>query len=174
MVTNPKQSYGSRFVVRDDGTNDPEKSERIWAMEILGKHGTMYPYGYDGTLAVRVESRRLAKKLEAMGYQVRQRGDWEVVFLFPLKDFELIAGLVGARKRRQLGPEARAKLVERLKGAQNGALPPLSKPVKVPEEGPSQAPGHVFRPQKTPDTRSDPKTPFLRGLVALPKAQREP
>lgn len=120
-VTNLQKKYGNKYKVVDDGTNDPCRAERVWCQEIRGRHGAIYPYGHDGTLAVRNESRKenirtspRAKQLEREGLKVIQRGDWEIVFKFEPARIDYIADLIKAKKKRHLSPEQRAKAIEAL------------------------------------------------------------
>ena len=119
-VTNLQENYGSKYKVVDDGTNDPCRAERVWCQEIRGKYGAIYPYGYDGSLAVRIEAKTKvknnarAKKLESEGFPVIQLGDCEIVFKFEPARFDYIAELIKARKRRHLSPEQRAKAMAAL------------------------------------------------------------
>ncbi|OGS08031.1 MAG: hypothetical protein A2270_03020 [Elusimicrobia bacterium RIFOXYA12_FULL_51_18] len=103
---------GDKYKVFDDGTDDSCRAERVGCQEIRGRYGAIYAYS-DDTLAVRAESRRVGKKIESLGYKVCQRGDFEVVLLFPLTDFGKIAAIIKAQKRRQINPEQRTLLVAR-------------------------------------------------------------
>ena len=138
-MINLRQFCGDRYRVVDDGTDDSDRSERIGCQEIRGKHGAIYPYGRNGSLAVRVESSRIAARVEALGLKVIQRGDFETVFLFESKQLKEIAAMIQAQKRRQLSPEEKAKLVARLKGSQKQVEAVDSKPALVPEGGSSRS-----------------------------------
>ena len=112
---NLEEAYGQRYVVVDDGTNDSSRAERPWCMEIRGKYGAIYPYGYDGRLAVRVDAKNLWKRFDAMELPVVQHGQIEKVYLFHAGSLDVIATMIQAKRRRQISPEMRAKLAERLK-----------------------------------------------------------
>lgn len=134
-----RELFGERYRVVDDGTDDCDRSERLGCQEIRGKHGTIYPYGRNGSLAVRVESSRISARIESLGLKVIQRGDFETVFLFDPKQLNKIAALIQAQKRRQLSAEEKAKLVARLKGGQKRVAVVDSKAVLVPEGGSSRS-----------------------------------
>lgn len=108
-MMNLKQTFGSRYQVWDDGTNDPDRSQRPWCQEIPGRLGVIYPYSHDGTLAVRSESAWASRRLADLGLVLRQKGDFEAVFLFPPSRLDEIASIIHAKRRRVLSPEQRAK-----------------------------------------------------------------
>jgi exonuclease III len=120
-VINLKETYGSKYKVVDDGTNDSVRAERVWCQEILCECGVIYPYGHDGSLAARFDSttmektRAWARKLKREGFLVIQRGDWEIVFKFTPEQIDYIAKLIKAKKKRHLSPKHRARASEFLK-----------------------------------------------------------
>lgn len=116
MVTNLKAAFGERFQVRDDGTGDGEKVERVWGQEIPGRHGVLYPFGLNGSLAVRVEGSRRIRRATTMGWRLVQDGDLEAVFVLDPKDAARAAVLIQARRRRVLTPDQRATVAARLAG----------------------------------------------------------
>jgi len=131
-VINLQEKYGSKYKVVDDGTDDPVREERIWGQEIPGKYGTIYPYGYDGSLSVRFDSKTKAKtnawakRLEKEGFPVIQRGDWEIVFKFNPAQIDYIAELIQAKKRRYLNPEQKTMALAALaKAKRHPPKPPL-------------------------------------------------
>ena len=119
-VTNLMKEYGDIYKVIDDGTDDSNRDEHVWCQEIRGRHGIIYPYGYNGALAVRFDSKTKSKtntwamRLKSEGFQIIQRGDWEVVFRFPPSQINYIATLIKARKKRHLTAEGRAKALAAL------------------------------------------------------------
>lgn len=125
-LINLKSQYGDRYRVVDDGTDDRDRAERVWCMEIRGKYGAIYPHGADGTLAVRVESARVARRFTSLALKVAQRGDDEVVFVFTADLIDKVGALIRARRRRQVSPERRAQLAEGLKRARERAGRPDS------------------------------------------------
>lgn len=129
-VTNLHKKYGSKYKVVDDGTDDPCREGRVWCQEIRGKHGAIYPYGYDGSLAVRIEGKTRvsnnsrAQRLEQEGLAIIQSGEWEIVFKFDPERIHEIAELIVAKKRRHLTPEQRVKAMEALAKAGTRRLKP--------------------------------------------------
>lgn len=130
-MTHLQALAGQRYRVVDDGTADPCREERPWCQEIRGRYGAIYPYARDGRLAVRIEAPRIAARAEAWGYPAIQRGEAELVLVFPARDLDRVAALIRAQRRRRLSPEQRASLLKRLGRAD-------SKPVSVPEEATSR------------------------------------
>lgn len=134
MVTDLKKLAGNRYCVRDDGTADADRSERIWCLEIRGKHGRIYPQGWNGDLAVCADSWRIGKRLAAMGHKQisgPKTGCTEAVFRFPPADLDRVAEVIQAKKRRHLSPEARVKAVKALAGARARVQGPDSLPVSA-------------------------------------------
>lgn len=125
-VTNLRELCGSVFVIRDDGTDDSERAERVWCLTIPAVYGEVYPCGNNGDLAVWTASQRIARKLAALGLRVVQRGD-EVAFRFPPARLDEVARIIQARRRRRVSPEQAAILAARLRAAR-------SKAVSSPEE----------------------------------------
>lgn len=116
MPTNLRQTFGDRYRVVDDGTDDADRAGRIWCQQIPGRHGVIYPHADRGTLAVTVLSDRIAKSLRKLGMKVVQAGEEETTFVFDPKLLDQVALLVGSKKRRRLSPEARERATARLKG----------------------------------------------------------
>ena len=114
-ITNLLAKYGHKYKVVDDGTDDQCRAERGWCQEIRGRNGIIYPYGYNGSLAARFDSKTKTKtnvwvyKLRAEGFTLIQRGDWEVIFKFDPDKIDYIAGLIHAKKKRHLSPEQRVR-----------------------------------------------------------------
>ena len=119
-VTNLKQKYGSKYKVVYDGTDDSCRAELVWCHEIRGRHGIIYPYGHNGSLAVRIEAKTkiknnaVARRLESEGFPVIQRGDWAINFEFMPEQIDYIAGLIKAKKRRRLSPEQKVQAMAAL------------------------------------------------------------
>ena len=103
------REFASRYIVRDDGSQDAP-----WSLEISGRLGTIYPRSEDGTLAVLATSAHAIRKLTEAGLKVLQRGDGEAVLIFAPKDLDRVAAMIRAKKRRQLNLEHRAKAVAAL------------------------------------------------------------
>lgn len=103
---NLKEKYGHLYRIRDDGTDDSDRKQRVWCQEIWGPTAVIYPYGGD-ELCVSTTGRLLRGKLKRLGFPIEQWGDTEGTFRFPESRIHEIAALIGARKRRQLTPEQR-------------------------------------------------------------------
>ena len=135
---NLKEVFSKHYRVVDDGTDDPVREERVWCQEIRGRYGVIYPYGQDGSLGVTVFSRKMACKLrEDFGLETIQQWDREATLKFPPSLIHQVAGMIKAKKRRQLSQEQRENLLWRLKGTgkrSGGIIPDSGKAVLVPEE----------------------------------------
>lgn len=116
-VTNLERRFGDRYVIQDDGINNPDRIERVWCQEIPHKTGTIYPCGFNGDLAVWSNSARIMTKLESLGMK-RIQGGSESCYRFPVSQFEQVAAIVRPKKRRRLSAEQRTKSIERLKAYQ--------------------------------------------------------
>lgn len=120
VVVNLSERYGKVYKVRDDGTEDSCRENRIWCQEIRGKYGVIYPFSNVGQLAVRVVSKTriknslVAARLIKEGYKCVQQGDWEQVFVFEQAKFTSVATLIQAKKRKRLSPENKAKAIAAL------------------------------------------------------------
>ena len=112
------KAFASRYIVRDDGSNDAP-----WSLEIPGNGGTIYPHGAGGSLAVLAHSTGSIRRLAALGLKVAQRGDSEAVFIFDPRQLEEVAALIQAKRRRQLSPEHRAAAVAALARARQAQAP---------------------------------------------------
>lgn len=134
---NLKERYGDVYRVVDDGTNDSDKVERVNCQEIRGLYGKIYPWSND-LLAVYTTSAKIGKRLERMGFQVRQRGEYEMVLVFHPEMFELVAGIIQARKKRTLSETQRASLLARLKKPKDMVVSADSLVAPAPQEGSSQ------------------------------------
>ena len=130
-VTNLQAEFGKRYKVRDDGTGDPDRIEKIWSMEIPHETGSIYPCGFNGDLAVWTRSRRINSKLKALGFLSPSQGTEyasESSWRFNVSKLDEVAVVVKPRKRRQISPEQREKLIERLKNHQLRVRSSNSKP----------------------------------------------
>lgn len=108
---NLKERYGKQYKVMDDGTDDTDRIERIWCMTIPGKHGIIYLYGLDGSLAVTLNSKKLARKIRDLGLRSVQWGDKESTFVFTPDLMETICSIIKAKKRRHLTPEQKERSI---------------------------------------------------------------
>ena len=116
MPTNLKMLAGNRYRVVDDGTDDSDRAERVWCQEIPGKHGRIFPWGFNGDLAAWTGSARIMRRFEGMGLKAVQGGA-ESAFRFPVRMLDQVASLIRARRRRQLSPEQRQRQAVILAGA---------------------------------------------------------
>jgi hypothetical protein len=107
-------------------THDPAARTRSqkrdpWLMQLpcRGKGVCIYPHG-GPHLAVEVDGRPgLVKQLLAIpDVKLRQDGDGEKTFLFPVGRFTEVAAVVKPHRRRRLSAEQRAELARRLLAAQ--------------------------------------------------------
>jgi hypothetical protein len=117
-MINLKESYGKRYKVFMDEAWECEKNrqeeDKPWYYELRGKYGFIYPYG-DTTLGVMVTSEIIKGRLKR-DFKGRVNifwdGDGEGVFLFNPTIIHEIAAMIKVRRKRQLSPEQRMKLVE--------------------------------------------------------------
>ena len=114
--------FGRDYKVTHDPAARTRRQKRDpWLMQLpcRGKGVTIYPHG-GSWLAVEVDGRPgLVKKLLAIpGVELRQDGDGEKTFLFPVGRFSEVAAVVQPHRRRRLSPERRAELARRLLAAQ--------------------------------------------------------
>jgi len=127
-VTDLKK-FDMKYRVINDGTDGSEMVERIWEWCIPGKHGQVYPVGFNGDLGVLSEKPRIASKLRALGLQ-RLQG--EVAFRFPPARIHEVAEIILARKSRKgkfiMTPEQRAAAIERLKLARKSRRNSIGSP----------------------------------------------
>ena len=121
-----KAEYGRRYRVRDDGSGETERAEKVWCQEIPGRRGIIYPAG-GCDLCVSGESRDARRKFEEMGLRLVQGGD-EWTFRFHASRLDEVAVVVGSRRRRQVSAEAKARFVAMLRGREK-ADPADSDPV---------------------------------------------
>lgn len=115
MPVTDLKNFESKYKIFLDGSKGKHRENRIWEREIRGKHGCIYPYGYDGTLASTITSKRLLKRLEDVCLRIIQEGDWEITFIFKPEDIDKVAKVIRARRKRKITPEMKKKLIERLK-----------------------------------------------------------
>lgn len=140
-----KREYGAVYRVFDDRTDDSDINERIGCQEIRGAYGCIYFHG-KGLLAVYTDSVRISNRLERMGLAVKQRGDFETVFLFDPKDIHAVAAIIQAQKKRQLSDSQKAMLTARFKSPKEAPAKSCLKTFMLPQEGSSLAPGAFLPP----------------------------
>ncbi len=103
---NPQELFGGKFRIKIDPANEKHRNIDPMYFVIPCQYGEIYPFS-DDKLALMVTSIKVAKRLrrEHPELKVHQDADDAVVFLFPLNQFDLVAGYVHPRRKRQLSPE---------------------------------------------------------------------
>jgi hypothetical protein len=92
-----------------------EKETQLFRYELKGKYGEIYPYGYDESLAVYVNSPKIASIIKKrFNLEILQIGDYETVFKFYPDLLEEIGELIKAKKKRSISKDLKSKLLERL------------------------------------------------------------
>lgn len=114
---NLKEKFGSRYRVTLDESfkiADTESRKEEWRyQEIKGKYGVIFPYGWDKpavTFTSNVVANRFSQK--ANDWQILQNGEDERTYLIPKSDLGEIFDAIKPRKKRQLTPEQRERLIE--------------------------------------------------------------
>ena len=118
------EAFGKDYKVTFDPAYESRRVPRRcldpWMLQLpcRGKGVVVYPWG-SGWLAVEVDGRPgLVKKLVAIpDVKLRQDGDGEKTFLFPVGRFTEVAAVVKPHRRRRLSAEQRAELAARLLAA---------------------------------------------------------
>ena len=85
---------------------------RPWYYEIRGKYGTIYLYGAN-KLAVRITSNRIRSRIKTDYKDILSlylEAEDECIFLFNPEDYELVARLTKARRKRQATEKERLRL----------------------------------------------------------------
>ena len=117
-----KKRYGKKYRIFMDeawsvetAESNPDKvKEKPWYYEIIGKYGTIYLYGTN-KLAVRITANRVKARIKTEYHDILElhlEAEDESVFLFNPVNFEIVASLIKARKRKQLSGEHRSKLIK--------------------------------------------------------------
>jgi hypothetical protein len=103
-------------------TNAHIRGDGRWFVEILCRHGLIYPCG--GLHLLAYVKRGLVSDIAQLGaddVRLYQKDDGPCVFRFPLERLEEVAAILKPRKRRRLDPErARAIGKATAYGAQSG------------------------------------------------------
>jgi hypothetical protein len=142
-------------IVLDPSAKGEPCSARPWFYRIPCKYGFIAVYGADKLVAHCRAGRLIPRLLKIPGVVARQRGDGEVNAVFPPERLKDVARLLGARRKRQMSPEERERLVaagqaHRFRGVQ-GDYPPRPEAIGHPGDGshhpdPSAVPGAVDGP----------------------------
>jgi len=92
-----------------------EKETQLFRYELKGKYGEIYPYGYDESLAVYVNSPKIVSIIKKrFNLEILQKGDYEIVFKFYPNLLKEMAELIKAKKKRVISNEFKSKLLQRL------------------------------------------------------------
>ncbi len=97
----------------DDSQSNPNKvKDKQWYYEIRGKYGTVYLYGTN-KLAVRITANRIKSRIKAEYKDILSlylEAEDESIFLFNPENFEIVAGVIKARKKKQISEQERLRL----------------------------------------------------------------
>lgn len=119
-MINPRETFGKRYRIfmdeawlAEDAVSNPDKvNDRPWYYEIRGKYGTVYVYG-DNMLAVSITANRVKgsiKKAYGNILCLYLKAEDESIFLFKPDNLEIVAGLIKARRKRQVTEPERQRL----------------------------------------------------------------
>ncbi len=125
QVIDLKKGFGQKYRIfmdeawyEETAESYPDKiKHRPWYYEIRGKYGTIYFYGTD-KLAVRITANRIKSRIKTHYWNILRlylEAEDESVFLFSPENFEIVAGLIQARRKRQITNEQRQVIIERTK-----------------------------------------------------------
>jgi hypothetical protein len=106
---NMKERYGRSYrVVSEDGNS---RNSDPWLWQIPFRYGHLYPHG--GTrLGAATTGRRIGQTLAKLpGVRIEQEAEDGYNLTFDVADFRKVAAIIRPRRRRQLSPEQRARLV---------------------------------------------------------------
>ncbi len=108
-----KQFAGVKYRINLDESAelDPARENRVWYWRIPCKYGFIGVHGPE-TLSAFTSSTRIGLKLmDLPGVKVHQQGDREVRVLFTPDCLDAVATLLQAKRRRQVSPAERERLV---------------------------------------------------------------
>ena len=133
-----KKRFGNRFKVGYGASYDAEYGPNArtvdpWYMEILCQHGTICPWGGNNLAACTFKSGPVANRLRRLPFLDRDAtmdGADGINAVFDLRHFDEVANIMKPRKRprRNLTPEQRREIGERLRRARLGAQPMVERP----------------------------------------------
>jgi hypothetical protein len=106
------QNY--RLTLDPSAEADPTRAERPWLYRVPAKYGFIGVHGGDALVAYCDRPRLFSALLEIPGARTRQRGDTEIAVLIGPEHLDRAAGILKARRRRRLSPEARERATARL------------------------------------------------------------
>lgn len=120
-VTDLEKLSNGQYEIKWENGKAPESNEdRLWEKEIHGEHGKIYPYGYDGSLAVYCSNRKLVSKIRSSGAMLLVKGEQGATFKFQPALFGAIANIINSNSttpKKQLSPELLEKLRNNIKKA---------------------------------------------------------
>lgn len=108
-----KELCGSRWRVKVDKESQEGRADK-WLYQIPCQRGLIYPYG-GKMLGVQIDGHSgIAKRAQALGFQMIQDGDREKTFLVPADRIDEVAELIRPYRKRTMTPEQRAAAADRL------------------------------------------------------------
>ncbi len=97
----------------EDSQSNPDKvKDKLWYYEIRGKYGTIYLSGTN-KLAVRITANRIKSRIKTEYKDMLSlylEAEDESIFLFNPEYFEIVAGVIKARKKKQISEQERWRL----------------------------------------------------------------
>ena len=105
-----KHANTCRVTVDESIQHETFASDKAWLCQIPCRHGHIYIYGTNMLGAFASGSRIAARLLSLPGVTRHQVGDGEASVTFPPEMLDVVAALLGAKRRRHLSPEHQAKL----------------------------------------------------------------
>ena len=115
-----KKRFGKKYRIymdeawyAEDSQSNPNKlKDKPWYYEVRGKYGAIYLYGAS-KLAVRVTGNRIKGRIKTEYKDILSlylEAEYESIFLFNPESFEIVAGLIKARRKKQISEQERLRL----------------------------------------------------------------
>jgi hypothetical protein len=115
-----KRRFGKKYRIfmdeawkAEDSQSNPDKvKDKPWYYEIRGKYGVIYLYGAN-KLAVRITGNRIKSRIKTEYRNILSlylEAEDESIFLFNPENFEIVAKLIKARRKRQISEKERLRL----------------------------------------------------------------
>jgi hypothetical protein len=105
--------FGKRYKTEFDPAayEEPGGKTDLWYCQIPCKYGCIYPYSSD-KLAFYCDGYRIKTKIirEHPEIKLLQDGDIEAVFIFPVRQFDILAKYAKPRRKRRLSATHKEKL----------------------------------------------------------------
>jgi hypothetical protein len=119
-VIDLKKGFGQEYLIFMDEAWYTETVEfcpdkinnRPWYYEIRGKYGTIYLYGTN-KLAVRITANRIKSRIKTDYWNILSlylEAEDESIFLFSPENLKIVAGLIKARRKKQVTEKERLRL----------------------------------------------------------------